>query len=277
MTWVGLGYRQQLASWIASRPAEVGCLEITAEHFFDGPRSLLKELSDRWPVFVHGLGLSLGTPGPLDPDVLDPFCDVVETAGPEWISEHVAFTRSDEVDLGHLNPIRPDKRSLDIVAQNARQLASVCGKPLLLENVTSHIRLEGDWSETEFLNRLCEAADCRLLLDVTNLYINSRNHDFDPVRWLREIDPANIVQLHVVGYSCHDGRWHDYHAEPIQDDLRQLIDQVLNYADVRSILIERDGNFPDPSELVAELNLLREALEQAASPPRDATRHAVAT
>ena len=112
-----------------------------------------------------------------------------------------------------------------------------------------------------FLGRLCERADCGLLLDVTNLYINSRNHGFDPRAWLRELDPRRIVQLHVVGYSVRDGRWQDSHAEPIQDDLRELVHDVLAYAPVRSIIIERDANFPPVEELAEELRKLEVALD----------------
>ena len=114
--------------------------------------------------------------------------------------------------------------------------------------------------EPEFLNRLCEKADCGILLDVTNLYINSKNHGFDPRTWLNELNPERIVQLHVVGYSVRAGRWEDLHSEPIQDDLLGLIREVLAYAPVRAIIIERDSNFPEPEELAVELRKLEAAL-----------------
>lgn len=101
---IGVGYRAGLKAWIDANPPEIQCLELTAEHFFDGPaEDQLVSLRARYPLFVHGLGLSLGTPGPPDRDTLNQFCRVVEVADPEWISEHVAFTRSHDVDLGHLN------------------------------------------------------------------------------------------------------------------------------------------------------------------------------
>lgn len=260
MRWVGLGYRRELARWIGTRPPEVGCLEITAEHFFEGGADHLRALAQDFPLFVHGLGLSLGTPGTLDEETLARFAQVVEWAQPEWISEHIAFTRSSEVDLGHLNPIQPTREMLGVVAAHAREVAERCRKPLILENVTSHLRLEGEMSEPEFLNRLCEQADCGILLDVTNLLINARNHRFDPVVWLHELNPERIVQLHVVGYSVRDGHWEDFHAAPIQEDLWALIDEVLAYAPVRSIIIERDSNFPNSRQLAGELERLETAL-----------------
>ena len=84
MTLIGVGYRRALAGWIETQPPELDCLEITAEHFFDGGEVRLRELAERYPLMVHGLGLSLGTPGPLDADVLSRFARVVKTANPLW-------------------------------------------------------------------------------------------------------------------------------------------------------------------------------------------------
>jgi uncharacterized protein (UPF0276 family) len=182
---------------------------------------------------------------------------VVEIADPEWISEHVAFTRSDEVDLGHLNPLLPSRDTLSLVVEHAQELAEHCGKPLLLENITSHLQLEGELSEPEFLNLLCDQAGCGLLLDVTNLHINSKNHAFDAREWLHELDPKFIVQLHIVGYSLSNGRWEDFHREPIQADLLDLLQEVIDYAPVKAIILERDEESPDPTALAAELQKLR--------------------
>lgn len=260
-SWVGLGHREQLSSWIRTMPPEVECLEITAEHFFDGGREYLAWLSARYPLFVHGLGLSLGTPGPLDAETLSSFAEVVEIAEPEWISEHIAFTRTEEVDLGHLNPVVPCAESLSMIAAHARQLAEYCGRPVILENITSYLRLTGDMEEAAFLNGICEEGDCGLLLDITNLFINSRNHEFDPVAWLEKIDPRFIVQCHVVGYGYRDGAWHDSHAAAIQEDLWELIEAVTSYAPLRSIIIERDGDFPPNEDVAAELRRLRRILK----------------
>ena len=255
---IGLGYRQMLADWISTCPPEVHCLEITAEHFFDHGQVRLEWLSQNFPLYVHGLGLSLGTPGPLDAKTLDQFARVVAMANPEWISEHVAFTRSAEVDLGHLNPIAPTEHSLQILVDHARELMDRCQKPLILENVTSFLRLSGDLSEPKFLNRLCEQAGCGLLLDVTNLLINARNHKFDELAWLQELEPHHIRQLHVVGYSQRHGVWHDNHGAAIQDDLFKLISEVARITSVSAIIVERDMNFPPTDELRRELTRLEE-------------------
>jgi uncharacterized protein (UPF0276 family) len=260
MKAVGIGYRRGMASWLEQKPAEVECLEITAEHFYDRDLEFLRNLRWDYPLFVHGLGLSLGTPGPLDEENLAKFKAVVDAADPVWISEHVAFTRTPEVDLGHLNPVCPDQNTLAVFVDHARELAQRCAKPLILENITSHLQMQGSMSEAEFLNEICAQADCGLLLDVTNLFINSKNHGFQAKQWLTEINPTLITQLHIVGYGTEDGRWKDNHTEPIQDEIFELLDELVQRANVQAIIIERDDEFPSTDIIAHELCRLRELL-----------------
>jgi uncharacterized protein (UPF0276 family) len=252
---IGVGYRRELAEWIAWEPVE--CLEITAEHFVGRGEETLAALAGQFSLYVHGLGLSLGTPGPLDAGRLRAFARVADIARAEWISEHVAFTRTEEGDLRHLNPLFPSRETAGLVADHAREVADVCGRPIILENITSHLRIEGDVSETDFLNEICERAGCGLLVDVTNLFINSRNHGFDPIAWLDEIETSRIQQLHIVGYSHSGGRYLDSHGEPIQEDLLALAREVIARANVQAIILERDEDFPGSDGMEAELAKLR--------------------
>ena len=253
----GIGYRRELAGWIASRPAGIACMEITAEHFAGGGgEKLLAALARDYSLFVHGLGLSLGTPGPLDEGRLDAFARVADIAQARWVSEHIAFTRTAEADLGHLNPVRPTREMAGIIAAHAREVAERCGKPVILENITSHVQLEGDLAETDFLNTICDRAGCGLLLDVTNLFINARNHRYDALAWLERIERGRIVQLHIVGYSFHEGRYADGHGEPIQPELLELARAVLAHSPAQAIILERDENFPSPAGMEEELKKL---------------------
>ena len=169
----------------------------------------------------------------------------------------VAFTRTAEIDLGHLNPVPLTRAMLETIIQHAREVSDRCGRRMLLENITSHVRLAGDLAETDFFNTLCERSGCKLLLDVTNLFINSRNHDFDPLTWLREIEPQNIVQLHIVGYSRQGIRYADSHAAPIQEELIELAREVIRYAPVQAVILERDEDFPDINGLEVEVAKLQ--------------------
>src|SRR5437016_5664420 len=147
MMKIGIGYRHELADWLDTCPPGVECLELTAEHFYvnqhrlgkvvawaNNMRAVGQQIDPGHSLFVHGLGLSLGTPGPLDRRRLEEFAEVAIAASAEWISEHVAFTRTAETDLGHLNPVLPTRESVRIMAEHAREVTERCGKPLLLEN-----------------------------------------------------------------------------------------------------------------------------------------------
>ena len=257
---IGVGYRQELIPWLAKRPERIGCVEVTAEHLYDAPKRLstFTEWRDRFQMkcFVHGLGLSLGTPGRLDGHRLNKFTEVVRACDADWVSEHVAFTRTAETDLGHLNPVPPTRESLKVMAEHAQEVSDRCGKPLLLENITSHVRLPGELSETEYLNELCQLSGCGILLDVTNLYVNSKNHGFDPVKWLQELNPQHIQQLHIVGYCCRNGRYIDDHAQPVQAELLDLARIVNRYAEVKAIILERDADIPEDAEMDREIEKL---------------------
>ncbi len=259
---IGVGFRRELAHWIAGNPPGVDCLEITAEHFFDGGEERLAALRERYALFVHGLGLSLGTPGPLDARRVEQFARVSAQAGAQWISEHIAFTRTAEADLGHLNPILPTRENVSIIAGHAREVSERCGRPIILENITSHLRVEGELSEPDFLNAICAEADCGLLFDVTNLFINSRNHRFDPLAWLDALDASRITQLHIVGYARDGDRFSDDHAHAIQPELLDLAREVLARASVQAVILERDEAIPDAAVMDAEVAKLRTLFER---------------
>ena len=213
-------------------------------------------LAKDYPTFVHGLGLSLGTPGDLCDLTLSKFARVAEIADAQWVSEHISFSKTENVDLGHLNPISFNDLSLKCMIDHAIEVSERCRRPLILENITSSLRVKSDFSETEFLNRLCDGSDCGLLLDVTNLFINSKNHHFDPEKWVHEIEPRRIKQLHVVGYSERNGVFHDHHSTRIQDDLMDLVRWVVDYSKVDAVTLERDNRLDETDEIQAELQRL---------------------
>lgn len=260
MRRLGVAYRKPLAAWINSKPAQVNCLEITAEHFFSDPASS-KYLRRNYDLLLHGLGLSLGTPGPLDQGYLKLFNDVCRAADPLWISEHIAFTKTRDVDLGHLNPIHYTQETLEYFIDHVLEVQDACRKPLLLENITSHIQVDSPLAETDFINQLCERAGCYMLLDVTNLFVNSCNHHYNWIDWLSEIHPEYIKQLHIVGYSEYDGSFYDSHDNNIQRELYDMTRQVIEHSKVNTIIIERDNNFPPVAQLVDELTALEQCFD----------------
>lgn len=257
---VGLGHRSSLMRWLAEGVPEVECLELTAEHFFDAPDTAVSAIGQRYTCSVHGLGLSLGTPGPLDGPTLSGYSRVARLSQARWATEHVAFTRTGGIDLGHLNPLTPTRENLALVSEHALEVHEATGLPVRLENITSLLRLAGSLRETEFLSALCALPQVGLLLDVTNLYINARNHGFEAEAWLDELHPGVVKQIHIVGYGARGGRLVDDHRSPIQSELLDLMAAVAERHEIEAVFLERDLNIPRPAELIGELSRVRRSL-----------------
>lgn len=256
---VGLGFRGPLRGCFSDPQAPIECVEVVAEHFFRHdrrPPPRPTELGAR-PILVHGLDLSLGTPGPLVEDYVERFLAVAKGLGAALISDHLAITRTAEVEFGHLNPVPPTRKTRDAVAEKIRDLQTRADSLFLLENVTTHLRLAGDLSFPELLNGICERADCGILLDVTNLYVNAKNFGGDPLAFLERIDLSRVVQLHIVGFEERGGHFYDTHQKDIQEPLFELTEAVLERSPARAVIVERDGHYPARDSLYAQLERLR--------------------
>ena len=164
---------------------------------------------------------------------------------PPWWSEHIAFTKAGEIEIGHLSPLAFNRESIGAFCDNVHKVQDKIETPLILENITYNIDLPwNEMEENKFLGEILDRTGCGLLLDVTNLFINAKNHDYDPIQFLETIPAERIIQLHFVGGMIKEGKWIDNHCENTQDDIFTLIESVLKYAPVKGIILERDDNFP---------------------------------
>jgi uncharacterized protein (UPF0276 family) len=262
----GLLFNLAFAPWLDQAPDAVACLEIPAFHLFSISRKVVDALSHRCPTIVSNGRLSIGTPGPLDSERLRSLAAIVQGADPLWLSEPLCFSRTPEHNLVFPLPLSPGAGALNTIVDHATQVMDACRKPLLLENTASFLRPRSPMRETDFINQACSKANCGLLLDVTALLVNARNHRFDPVRWLRQIDPALILQLHVSGYTLHDdGSITDDHLHAVQDDVWDLAAEALSYSRPRAVILERTGNYPPVFEMERDLARAR-TLAGRASP-----------
>jgi len=269
---VGLGYRDHYRTDVFRATASIEFLELTADHFFDrkpGTETLLFLLSERFPLIPHGLGLSLGSVDGLDETYLSRLKELVLRVEPPWWSEHIAFTRAGGIDIGHLTPLPKTKASLAVLRQNVTRAQQAIPLPLILENITETIRFPHDsMDEASFLGELVDICNCGLLLDVTNLYINSVNHGFDPLQVLHRLPADRIVQLHFVGFHRNGDTLVDSHGNETSSEIWQLLEEVVKYANVCGAILERDENFPPFSQLTAELDQMQLILETAISAPK---------
>ena len=233
-------------------------LEITADHYMEaGPekRDELELLRSHFALIPHGLSLSLGSAEGLDERYLERLAAILERVRPPWWSEHVAFTRAGGVEIGHLAPVPFTREALDTLCRNVERVRrTIPDPPLILENITYTLDWgPGEMSEAEFLDALCRESGCGLLLDVTNLWLNSRQYDYDPIEFLEALPLDRVVQLHFVGAEKRGEQWVDSHGCATSPEIWGLFRAAVERAPVKAAILERDKDFPPFADILGEV------------------------
>ncbi len=279
---VGLGLRWEFVDELVTRVGAgealpIDFLEISPENYMGrGGRQTasLASLAPRFPLLTHGLTMSVGGVDPLDDAYLRELAAFVRDAGSPWHSDHLCFGAVDGRALHDLLPVPFKQGSVGRVADRIRRARDVLGVPLAIENVSYYWHPgRAEMGEAEFLARVCDAADCGLMLDVNNAYVNSVNFGFDVDAWMAAAPLERVVQIHVAGHEWFavDERGlgaprppHepgamivDTHGAPAADPVMALLARVLARTGPVPIVLERDTNVPDLDELLAELERIR--------------------
>ncbi|MDR8386266.1 DUF692 domain-containing protein [Pseudomonas sp. JL2] len=264
---VGLGLRRALLDELRKAPAgDFDFLEVAPENWIGiggAHGAALHGLAERYPLSCHGLSLSLGGPAPLDLTFLAQVRDFLERFNVPMYSEHLSYC-GDEGHLYDLLPLPFTEEAVHHVAARIRQAQDVLGRRLAVENVSYYAAPQQDMTELEFTRAVLHEADCDLLLDVNNVYVNSVNHGFDPQAFLAGLAPERVVGMHVAGhYDESDTLKIDSHGAPVKPLVWALLAQAYARFGVQPTLLERDFNFPPYAALAAELQTIRRLQHQA--------------
>ncbi|AVU74648.1 MULTISPECIES: DUF692 domain-containing protein [Pseudomonas] len=264
---VGLGLRRALLDELRKAPAgDFDFLEVAPENWIGiggAHGAALHGLAERYPLSCHGLSLSLGGPAPLDLAFLAQVRDFLERFNVPMYSEHLSYC-GDEGHLYDLLPLPFTEEAVHHVAARIRQAQDVLGRRLAVENVSYYAAPQQDMTELEFTLAVLHEADCDLLLDVNNVYVNSVNHGFDPQAFLAGLAPERVVGMHVAGhYDESDTLKIDSHGAPVKPLVWALLAQAYARFGVQPTLLERDFNFPPYAVLAAELQTIRRLQDQA--------------
>ncbi|HWT99374.1 MAG TPA: DUF692 domain-containing protein [Terriglobales bacterium] len=241
------------------RPA-VGFLEIHAENYMtDLTARIALAARQFWPISVHGVGLSLGGAEALDRDHLNRLARLVDDIEPLLVSEHVAWCRQGGIYLNDLLPLPYTEEALHVLVDHVSEVQDKLGRQILMENPSTYLQYNhATLSEGAFLAELARRSGCGLLLDVNNLYVNQRNHGFDPLRTFTEIDPATVKEIHLAGHheAVRDKATIliDDHGCPVSAAVWSLYDVALQRF-AAPTLIEWDSRLPDLDVLVAEASV----------------------
>lgn len=252
----GLGFRRELKEHIFEAKDRIDFLEIITDQYVESPQRIteLEEACKLFPVIPHGIGLSVGSAIPLNRDYLRAVKEVVDTVDSPYYSEHLCMTRAPGIDIGHLSPLWFTEEVLKIAIDNVLFVQDFLGRPLVLENVTYHFAIpQASMSQPEFFWHLVEATGCGILLDVTNVFINSTNHGFDPEGFLDQMPLDRVVQLHLAGGFWKDGVLIDGHCEQVQEETWDLLARLTRKTrSVRGSILEHDKNFPEDFALLLQ-------------------------
>jgi uncharacterized protein len=253
----GIGFRPEIKSFIFLNRDKIGFLEIIAEHYIDVPDEKFRELEllkKHFTIIPHAINLSLGSAEGIDLNYLQKLKNIIEYLDPPYWSEHISYTRAHGIDAGHLSPCIFNNAFLDVLNRNIQVVNKHIKHTLILENITYHVELPGrEYGDAAFLNKLCELTGCGLLLDITNLYINSRNIKFDPFRFIDELDTGRVVQLHYVGYEEIAGQIIDTHAARTSPEIFELMSYFVSKNKPKGILLERDERLEETEEILNDL------------------------
>lgn len=258
----GLGLRRGfLDSLQAAQPSSVNFYEVAPENWINlGGRlgKKFREFTERYDFVTHGLSLSLGGPTPIDVEFVQDVKQFLSDHQIKLYSEHLSYC-SDDGHLYDLMPIPFTSDAVTYVANRIKQVQDILEQPIAIENVSYYAAPGQELSEIEFLNAVLEEADCQLLLDVNNIYVNSVNHSYDPMSFLEQIPGERIAYIHVAGhYNEAEDLIVDTHGADVIDPVWQLLQQTYERFGVIPTLLERDFNFPPLEELLQEVDKIHQ-------------------
>ncbi|MGR3437131.1 MNIO family bufferin maturase [Salipiger abyssi] len=267
----GVGYKPQHFDDILAGAAPVQWLEIHAENYMgDGGRPLaqLRALAERFAISVHGVGLSIGGEGPLDPDHLARLKHLIGWLNPASFSEHLAWSTHDSAFLNDLLPLPYTDATLTRVVDHIDQVQEALDRPMLLENPSSYLAFaESSWEEPAFLREIARRSGCGLLLDVNNVFVSATNLGFTPQSYIDAFPLELVGEIHVGGHDTDEDDHGaplliDSHGREVADPVWALLDYTLVRSGPKPVLIEWDTDVPDWSVLAEEARRADEALSR---------------
>lgn len=258
----GLGLRTaHYRDFLADPPPAVDWLEILSDNYLvpgGKPLAMLDAIRARYPMAMHGVALSLGSVDGPDPRYLHALAALAHRVQPLWISDHLCWTGVHGRQLHDLLPLPYTEEALAVVVRNVRRVQDVLGRRLVVENVSSYLAFRAStMGEAEFLHRLCDEADCELLLDLNNVHVSAVNHGFDAAAYLQALPTGRVRQIHLAGHTDHGDHLVDTHDHPVADPVWALYRAALRRFGPVATMIERDDRIPPLPELLVELDIAR--------------------
>jgi uncharacterized protein (UPF0276 family) len=254
---VGLGLRREFLNDVLTQKPSVGFWELAPENWL--PRGnqayrTLDRIREQAPLTSHGLSLSIGSPDDLDIAFVKRVKAFLDRFAIDLYSEHLSYCSANG-QLYDLLPIPFTEAAVDHVVARVKRVQEIIERPLVLENVSYYASFGSEMTELQFINAVLEGADCKLLLDVNNVFVNSINHRYDPYEFIAGLPSERIVYGHIAGHTEEfDDLFVDTHGADVKPEVWELLGFAYATHGVFPTVLERDFNIPPLATLLTEMN-----------------------
>ncbi|MEZ9539867.1 DUF692 domain-containing protein [Shewanella sp. 10N.286.51.B8] len=271
---VGLGLRREMLDEFCQHvPDEINFFEVAPENWMTlGGKfgKQFRQLTEQHEFFCHGLSLSIGSPHALDTEFVKQVKRFLDSHQINIYSEHLSYC-SGSGHMYDLMPIPFTEEAVTYVAKRINQVEDILERPFILENVSFYAAPGAKMTEQQFVNAVLDEADCKLLLDVNNIYVNSINHQYDAAEFLSSMPTKRIEYMHIAGHYEESSKLMvDTHGADVIDPVWQLLQQSYQQHGVFPTLLERDFNIPKTAELLQEINQIHRYQQAAKAIKRSA-------
>ena len=262
---VGINYRSEIATDLVRHLDHFDFIEINTERLFvDRNNQAINHILKEKPIVLHGLTLSIGTlHQDISPTYLSNLKKVLKNINCLWFSEHVAMTNVNGLEIRSLMPVEFTRESVEQIVNKVKIISSISNKPFLLENITYYYTMpNNNMSELSFINQIASRADCGILLDLNNLYVNAFNHMYDPYEFIDRLPLDRIVEVHLAGCDYIHGMLIDSHASSVRKDVLTLFEHLCKKTTINGVVIERDAKLEHFSDLLTEVQEVRDIMRK---------------
>jgi hypothetical protein len=280
---VGVGLRTPHLEYFSHNQPELSWLEIHSENYFQSnstERHQLQSMREVYQISCHGIGLSLGSVERVSQKHLAQLKALINSIDPMFVSDHLSWSEYGGHYFNDLLPLPYTEEALNVFTRNVQEVQDYLQRQILIENPSSYVKFQHSTiSEWEFLREVQLRTDCRLLLDLNNVYVSAFNHGFDCDTYLAAIPADKVDEIHLAGFTIKQldkGEiWIDTHSRPVSDEVWQLYRCWIEQHGPRHSLIEWDLDIPTPEVLLAEADKASQVLTKYdASPASDHARKA---
>lgn len=252
----GIGLRIEHFDEIDEQKPDIPWFEILSDNYLiEGTtqRDYLYKFREKYPITFHGVGMSIGSTEPLKMDFLKSLKRLKDDVQPAWISDHLCWTSAHGVVTHDLIPLPYTQTVVDHIVDRISQVQDFLGEQIVIENVSSYLQFKAtDMSEWDFINEVTNRSDCKLLLDVNNIYVSAQNHQFDADEYLYAMPTDRVVEMHLAGYEDRGTHLLDTHSRPVTDPVWDLFAKAVRHVGDVPVLIEWDSDIPELNRVIQE-------------------------